>query len=466
MVAEKYKVKPLRTANFPQLEIAAIFMAHCSSFFLNKNGKICFVLPRSFFSADHHDNTRSGEAKGFCLTQLWDLADISPLFRIPACVMFAVKADSGGAVHESGIEGISFSGKLPGHNCNLKAAEPGLKEEPKKWYYIQQGKSSAFSTRKIKPQNKENPYRNLFKNGATIIPRAFYFIQLTQETPPDWDDRIINIKTSDAIQADAKVPWKGIVLSGRIESCFIFRTALAKSILPFAIYKPDLVVLPITLGKEKRIKLYSAKELLHEGYRDAAKWFQNAENLWQTYSTEKNRKISSEDYLNWQNKLTDQNLNAPYLVLYNASAKDANAVIVKREDFDLEFIVECVTYVYYTQTLNEAYYLTAILNAPAPNLMMKDFQSKGSFGARHVSRKILDIYYPKFDENNKIHLLLAELSKTAHQSVSDFLKEKIDPSQKNEGINLGNIRLKIKDYLMKELIQIDNLVKKIINIEP
>ena len=464
-LAGEYKVKPLRVANFPHLEIAAIFMAHCSSFFLHENGKICFVLPRSFFSADHHDNTRSGKAKGFRLTQIWDLSDVSPLFRIPSSVLFADKAEGGKSIHVSGLDGISFSGNLPGHNCKLKAVESKIKEESNKWYYIQQGKSSAFSTRKSESQSKTNPYKNLFKQGATIVPRAFYFIQLTQETPPDWDDRIINIKTSDAIQVDAKAPWKGIDFSGRIESSFIFRTALSKSILPFALYKPDLIVLPVTIetkSNKKKIRLHSANGLLKEGYRDAAKWFQNAENIWQIHRTEKNEKISSENYLNWQNKLTEQNLNAPYLVLYNSSAKDANAAVVKREDLDLEFIVESVTYVYYTKRLNEAYYLTAILNSTAPNLMMKDFQAKGLFGARHVHKKILDIYYPKFNEKNDIHLQLSELSKEAHHSVSNFLKDNINPDQKIEGLHLGRIRLEIKAHLSREIKEIDKLVKQII----
>ena len=56
-----------------------------------------------------------------------------------------------------------------------------------------------------------------------------------------------------------------IELNGKIESKFIFRTALAKSILPFALYKPDLVVLPILIGKnndgKKEIKLQSANDL-------------------------------------------------------------------------------------------------------------------------------------------------------------------------------------------------------------
>ncbi len=57
-LAIKYQVKPEKSKNFPHLEIAAIFQAYCSSYFLKENGKIAFVLPRSFFSANHHDNTR------------------------------------------------------------------------------------------------------------------------------------------------------------------------------------------------------------------------------------------------------------------------------------------------------------------------------------------------------------------------------------------------------------------------
>ncbi len=484
-LAEKYRVKPPRAANMPQLEIAAIFMTHCSSFFLHEKGKICFVLPRSFLSADHHDSTRSGKAKGFRIAQIWDLENVAPLFRVPSCVLSAekyaekmnsgngdkAKLNSGFQAYADGMDGISFAGSLPVHNCNLKTAKSKLKEKPDIWYFVQQGKSSAFSTRKIRSQNRTNTYKDLFKNGATIIPRAFYFIKIDMvsekgwEKDFDWKDRTLHIKTSEDIQTDAKIPWKGLKFSGKMESRFIFRTALSKSILPFALYRPDLVILPVTVetGKngKKKIRLYSAEELLSQGYRHASRWFQNAENVWNIHRTEKNEKISSENYLNWQNKLTGQNLNAPYLVLYNTSAKDANATVVKREDLDLEFIVESAAYVYYTKTLNEAYYLTAILNATAPNLMIKDFQAKGLFGPRHVSKKILDIYWPKFDGKNKTHQQLAELGRKAHDSVSEFLKDNIDPDPKMEGIHLGKLRLEIKAYLHEEMKEIDRLVKQI-----
>ncbi|QQS37204.1 MAG: SAM-dependent DNA methyltransferase [Ignavibacteriales bacterium] len=463
-LADKYEVKPVKVANFPHLEIAAIFLAYCSSYFLNDKGQIVFVLPRSFFSADHHDNTRSGKAIGFKLKQIWDLKDVSPLFRIPSSVFFAEKYEKK-KVPFSGLHGNIFSGKLTEHNCNLLTARENITEDAVKWYYAKQGKASAISARKSKKQQSENPYKKHFRQGATIVPRCFYFIELTQDVPRDFKDRIINIKTADSLKKDAKKPWKGLEFTGRIESKFIFRTALAKSILPFTMYKPDLVVLPVLIEKNngggKEIKLQSANDLMQGGYLNASKWFSNIENTWQLLRTEKNKNISSEDYLNWQNKLTEQNLNYPFIVLYNTSGKDASCVVLDRSKLDFEFTIDHKNYWFATENPNEAFYISSILNSSIPNKMMKDFQSKGLYGPRDVHKKILDIYFPKFDEGNDIHLQLAELSEKAHQKAAKYLQD--NPPQKElTATRLGKLRLDIKKYLTEEMKEIDKLVKKVV----
>lgn len=464
-LAVNHNVKPDRVANFPHLEIAAIFLSYCSNYFLKESGKIGFVLPRSFFSADHHENTRSGKTKGFKINQIWDLKDVSPLFRIPSCVFFAEKTDNGRTIPATGLTGLSFSGNLPSHNAKYNVASQKLTETPMTLFYSRQGNSSAFSTRKTKPQKEVNPYKKLFKQGATIVPRPFYFVELAQDYPPDWDDRIVNLKTSADLERDAKKPWKGIRFSGRMESEFVYRTALSKSIVPFGLYKPDLVVLPVLAEKDetglKKLKLFTADELLREGYSYASRWFRNGENIWEQLRTQKNRKHSSYFYLNWQNKLTSQNLNTPYLVLYNASAKDANATVVRREDLDLEFVVESKAYYFATNDLNEAYYLTSILNSTLPNLMMKDFQTRGLFGPRDVHKKILDVYFPKFQLDNTKHVRLAELAQSSHNQVSMFL-EGIPKDARMDGYHLGKIRLQIKDYLTENLKEIDQVVNKIL----
>ncbi len=422
-------------------------------------------MPRSFFSADHHDNTRSGKAKGMKLTNIWDLDKVHPMFRVPSCVLFAQKAKIQKALPKDGLQGKNISGSVPSHNCNWKEAENKLTEEDVIWFYSKQGKSTAFSLKKGKSSNKINSYKSLFKNGATLYPRAFMFVELTQETPPDFVDRIINCKTSGAIQPDAKTPWKGLDFSGRIESIFFFRTALAKNVLPFMLFNPELIILPLLITKNKHLKkeirLYNAKELIKEGFLQSSKWFQNAENIWDINKTEKNSKVSLLDCINWQGKLANQHINTRYLVLYNSSAKDANAVVVDRNEQDLEFIVENTTYVCYTDDDNEAYYLTSILNSAAPNEMMKDFQAKGLFGARHVHKKILDVYFPKYDEANKTHQQLAALSKACHAKAAQYIKDN-PPQQELSAIHLGRIRVAIKKYLVNEMKEIDGLVKKII----
>jgi len=466
-LAEKYDVKPERVANFPHIEIAAIFLAHCSSYFLKDNGEIAFVLPRSFFSADHHDKTRSGKAKGFRLTKIWDLKGVSPLFRIPSSVLFARKEKENikRNLPASGIDGISYEGVLPLHNCKYYVAKDLLKETSSKWYFAKQGKSSAFSTSKHKVQTLVNPYKDEFRQGATIVPRSFYFVELTQELPPDYDERIINIKTADAIKHDAKPPWKSLEINGRIESKFLFRTALSKSILPFALFKPDLVVLPITIeldgSNQKKILFHSADDLMGDGYLHAARWFKNAERFWEQLKTEKSKDMTCNGRVDFHRGLSDQNLNAPYLVLYNSSAKDANATIVKRDKINLEFLIESVAYVFYTKDISEAFYLTAIFNSKVPNEKMKDFQAKGLFGERHVHKKILDIYFPNYNEKDEIHKRLADISKAAHQKAALYLAAN-PPKEELTATRLGRLRVEIKKHLSTEMKEIDKIVKKLI----
>jgi SAM-dependent methyltransferase len=300
-IATKYIIKPDKIADFPHLEIAAIFLAYCSNYFLKDDGELAFVLPRSFFSGSQHDNTRSGKTKGFKLSDIWDLNNVSPLFRIPSCVLFAQKANENEkrTIPATGLKGISFKGTLPKHNSSYQEAKSKMTETPCRWFYSTQGSATAFSAQKQQKQTNVNPYKTRFKQGATIVPRTFYFIELTQEMPPDFEERIINVKTAEAIKPDAKVPWKNIDFSGKIESQFIFRTALSKSILPFTLYKPDLVILPIIIETDnighKSVKLLSTDEIMNEGHLNASRWFLNAERVWDIHRTEKNEKITSEN---------------------------------------------------------------------------------------------------------------------------------------------------------------------------
>lgn len=468
-LATKYSIKPQKVADMPHLEIAAIFLTYCTNYFLKENGKLAFVLPRSFFMASQHDNTRSGKAKGLKIVDIWDLKNVSPLFRIPSCVIFANKelnvSQEKKRIPKDGLDGISFAGRLPSHNCNYEMAKSRLTESPTIWFYSKQGNSTAFTTTKVGMKRRINPYKAEFKQGATIVPRSFYFVDLTQPTPSDFVDRVLTIKTAESIKPQAKTPWNEVDIYGKMEGSFFYYTALSNNILPFTLYNPYLVALPITVDEDainntKFIRIRKASSLLRSGFLEASSWFKKAESIWETKRTEKSKKMSAQDRVDFQKGLTSQNLNAPYLVLYNSSAKDANATVVVRDDYSLDFIVESKTYVFYTILEEEAYYLAAILNSSIPNQMMKEFQTQGLFGPRDVHKKILDVFFPKYSEELRNHRLLAELSKDCHLKVKLYLAE--NPQEDNLSPHqLGKLRVSINKYIESELKEIDSLVEKI-----
>ena len=109
--------------------------------------------------------------------------------------------------------------------------------------------------------------------------------------------------------------------------------------------------------------------------------------------------------------------------------------------------------------------MTAILNSTTPNAMMKDFQSRGLFGARDVSKKILDVYFPQFDKNNTAHQTLAALSQKAHEKTAAYLQENPPPPFLT-ALPLGRLRLEIKGRLASEMKEIDETVRQIIGSAP
>ncbi|HIE02559.1 MAG TPA: SAM-dependent DNA methyltransferase [Thiotrichaceae bacterium] len=467
-LAQTYALIPANKANMPHLEIAAIFFAHSANYFLKAGGSIAFVLPRSFLTADQHDNTRSGQAKGFQLTEIWDLDQVVPLFRVPATVIFAQQSPHPKTRPKTGIKGFTVKGKLESPHLRWESVKHALELTEQNWFYsilAQKARKvrSALTTTESKSHTLESYYAPLFKQGATIVPRSFYFVETEQALPDNWQNRIMQFKTSPSILREAKQPWKAFTLSGRINTHFLFQTALAKNIVPFVLINPPLVLLPIIVKKDagKVIELKSADELFEQGEIETAKWFKEAQKLWDDNKTEKNQQneVSLYEYLDWQKKLTRQNLNSRYLVFYTASAQDANAVVADRKKLELELIIESTTYWFATDNLNEAHYFTCFLNCGYTNQLIKAFQSRGLFGARHVHKKILELPFPKFDSNNPSHQQLAKWGKQCAIKAKNVVSD--DKNLDLTTHKLGRLRKTVRQALSAELKDIDALVEDI-----
>jgi len=390
------------------------------------------------------------------------------LFNVPATVIFAQQSNHPEAIPKTGIKGFAVKGKLESKHLRWDSVKHALEFTEKNWFYSLLSKQarkvrSALTTTESISYATESYYAPLFKQGATIVPRSFYFVESEQYLPDNWQDRIMQFKTSSSILREAKMPWKAFTLSGRINTNFLFRTALAKNIVPFVLINPPLVLLPIIIKEEggKVIEIKSADALFELGEIEMAKWFKQAEKLWDDNKTDKNKKneVSLYKYLDWLSKLTRQNLNTRYLLLYTVSGKDANAIIVDRKEFSLEFVVDYTTYWFATSNLDEAYFFACFLNCGYSNQQIKEFQAKGLFGPRHVCKKILELPFPKFDSNNKSHLQLAEWGKQCAIKAKNVVSDDKDLDLTTH--QLGRLRRTVRQALSTELKDIDTLVEKI-----
>lgn len=467
-LSDHYRVTPKNQANFPHLEIAAIFLAHAINYFMKRSGRLAFVLPRSFMSADQHEATRAGNVVGLRLSALWDLDDVSPLFRVPCCVLFAlygsnVKGEN--ALPNVGIDGYSISGRLRRAQVHLSEARGNLKWTKRQWHYarLQSTKKhtkSALIATKGDTLSGGNAYTSKFTQGATIVPRNFFFVDLDQqiEDGEDLRNRVLALKTAASAEREAKTPWKGLKIRDRAEGALLFRTAISRNIVPFALIAPPLVLLPV-VEEAGKFTVLDADSLMAKGFRFASSWFTSAEQHWNTQRTERNRGNTLGSYLNWQSKLTGQNPQSRYLVLYTSSAADASAVVVDRSEFDHPFVVDHKAYWCEVQTLQEAHYLTAFINSGYANTVIKEFQSRGLFGPRDIHKTIVKVPFPRFKASESDHVKLAGLGQACAASAEKLVKsENADDLQPRA---LGRIRSYIRREISQEMNEIDLLVERL-----
>jgi type I restriction-modification system DNA methylase subunit len=470
-LARKYSVAPSEHL-ITHLELAAIFWAHCANYFLkNDSGtgaQIAFVVPRSFLSSDHHDNTRAGRIHGVELTEIWDLKDVSPLFNVPSAVLIGRRRALGTIERtaDAVLPRLCFTGKLPAQNLSHAEATPHLTETPTHWHYVHLGKRSAFDSTASKIHVGVNHYNQYFKNGATIFPRNFYFIELFQEHyealkrhNSDIGNRYIVCKSSRDFQKEGKKPWKDLFIEGRLYTEFMFRTAVAKNVLPFALVDPPMVVLPMLVSPEGRPELLTTYQLFQEHAQvEVYEWFHQVEQLWNKHKTETAEKMTHLDRLNYQRGLTSQNLNTRLLVLYTASSKDANAVLVDAQSFDRRFVVENACFYYVPKSEAEGHYLTVFLNSGYANALMKPFQSAGLFGPRHVHKKILEVPLPEYDPGNAVHVRLSELGRQCAELAQPEAQALPRPL---ENVKLGAARLHLRKLLEPQLQEADKLLEQL-----
>jgi hypothetical protein len=286
---ETYKIAPKSQKLFTQMELATVFLAHSMQTFARPGGKLAFVMPRSVLTADQHQNLIQRKyTANFRLTGYWDLWDVVPLFNVPSCVLFAEQSLRPGSVNDT-IPSEIWEARLSGRDLPWDRVADKFSIVKAKARVIWLGNRSALSSIPgASSPTRSSLYVDLFKNGATIYPRNFYFVTIDDlDGKPD-PDRVYYAKTNEESALDSKPPYQEVRLQGNVEGWFLFSTAISRHVLPFALLEPSPVVLPL---EESNGSYYTmtTQAMKRKGYREFAKWMERAEKIWDEKRGEKDK---------------------------------------------------------------------------------------------------------------------------------------------------------------------------------
>lgn len=453
MVSKVYKLET-RGKNITHIEVAILFILESLNRFIRNDGYVFFVVPRSIYSASHHKGFRSGNLALFNIRveEVWDLENVKPLFNVPAAVVKVRKGDM-----EYPIPAKVFRGTLPRRNSGLEEAISRLTIEIAQIYLhaTQRNLESAWDYHEPIIEYKKSPYHSKFYQGATIVPKNLFFVEVEREL-----DTTYLLKQAEGI--DYKAPYTHTFrdIFGRdyieIEKQFVFDIITGSDVVPFGIVRIRKVILPLLVSSRGALRLIRKEEALERGYTYLYEFLKKAEDYWNTYSKKKKMDIYERlDYPSGKG-LSRQVIHSERLkVVYPTSGTYLASGMV-----DGRLLIDTKLYYYNSKDLNEVLYLSGILNSPYLDNLKTRFQSKGQLGPRDIHKKPLQIVpIPHFDEKNPLHMELVELSGHLHEKVRKIIDKN---PQFRKTTRIGTVRAKIRELIEDELKMLDDIVIRIL----
>ena len=401
----KYRIFAGRYAHLT--EIATAFVASAMDRYLRKDGILAFVLTRSVLvgSKQHQKFQEKYVAEKGIL--IYDLEKID-VFRgqsKPACVLF-LKPKS-----------------KPKKYISMKYFETETKFQMKNY------RIPIYPAKQLR-----SPYYSLFRNGATIFPRPFFFVEFV--TGRVGINAVAPLVRS-ATYNRGKEPWKSVSLRGNVERDFIFACVISRNLEKYKLKKFEPVVLPVRITENGEFEVLPSWKLFEEGYKNAGSWFEKVESIWIEHlptnameyinynpieeegSDEKTKKkLTFYAHLNYKNNFMAQSGMKRYLVVYNESGKRIKATVIdtqKEISFEIikgikikarGIVVEHNCYWYSTDSEDEAYYLVSVLNSEELWNKIKGFLSE-----RHITKRPFEVPVPEFNPGDPRHLFLAAYGK-------------------------------------------------------
>jgi len=427
--------------NILNIEIASLFFYKAKDSFMKKDSKLFFVIPKGVLTGSHASRFRS--FKGFKKVTSWMFEnEILKIFKIDFICLYAEKSSNLGKKESYNIPAIYFGTKDNIVNFNyfdLINLEIKKKEEliP---YSLKVKGDKVFVNKFISKKEREDLvhlqtsfYKSLFHKGADLNPRNLIFV-----TTKNLDKSNVSISPDERIFKKAKIPWNIRTFQDeKVNKKYIFNVLKSTELVSFNVFDHYRVFLP--LKKSDLSFDYLSMDTHSKHFYDLIN------SLYLKYKKKTTNKVSLLENLNHWGKLITSRQLSKIKVVYNNSGSTLNSAVIEGD-----FLITGDLSFYESQNIEEAYYLSSILNSRFINKQMRIMKS-----SRHIFKKPFETPIPKFDTLNSQHLALVKLGRNGHQIAESALRDldiiKQSPSK-------FKIQEKLKKLLQTTLDQIDEIL--------
>jgi hypothetical protein len=378
--------------------LAALFVGRSIELYLQPEGRFGFVMPGGALALKHYERFRRGQYSGdagqlsVAFDLPWDLDRIKPsFFRQSVAAVFGRR--SGGAVahQEMGRSRVEWSGYFAGtKTASLAEAAP----------YITRRIVDASAAR------QPSLYADCFYQGAAVLPQVLFLVD---------DEQVGRVGVGTGRRAirshrstGAKQPWKSLPpLRGAVEEQFVKHLYLGACLLPFRLLRPRQAVIPWD-G-------HLVDDSLLDQYPGLLAWWRNAESAW--HEKRPDTEMSLLEQLNYHQKLSRQFPVPAYRVVYPKSAMYCAAAVITDQEFN-DAVIDQQLYWGRATSLDEARYLSAVLNAPVLTLAVRELQPRGEHNPRDIAKYVFQLPIPLYNAGDASHRELVALSARAEQVAS------------------------------------------------
>lgn len=430
-LARQYNILPTGSS-FHHIEMATIFLVSSVSRYLCKNGVFGCILPHSVLNGNHHTQFRLGAFQeattpvNINFDSIWLLPE--NVFKNKSVVLFGTKTK------------FNVLDKIPGYIISNNSSEQT------DFSVKSSGELTIWTNEEIVVQRNDFNYYK-FTQGADIMPRALFFFNLIDNTNSFNISPISNSSNYSYFLKDMKTGKDFKVPECSIPKLYFFDVLLSHSLTPFTIANMPKAFLPI-----KKNENGFWEEISETGISFMPRSVQNTvRSITKEFTKIKHGKNLFKDSLNVRNKLTNQNLPSQgYLVVYGAGGSRTCAAILPLDNNSHRLIIDQTIYYHITYSINEALFITGLLNSKALEMANSAFQAEGALGKRHI-HTLPATSLPPFDCQNQKHLdFIASTRKVIDDINRNVPIELLNPNNGSVSVRrskIYNIIEKLPSYI-------------------